>query len=673
MSTKYPTHAHTRGTTFSRAALVALPGGTWTPTSVIQTPAGQQIQVLDCNFAALPAPDADGNTHSLSVLATAAETAAWPLGNVMWVTTFADASATPVIVPAVTRVVQVGQYTAPTADADNPLAVITDAMAPVLRGEKGDPGDTGTGGPGAVTSVAGRTGDVVLAKADVGLGNVNNTADADKPVSTAQAAADTAVLNAAAADATAKANAAQAASDPAGTAASAVSSHASATDPHGDRAFATAADTAILAAANAHADALVVGLWDDRGNHDASANTWPTGGGSGTAGAILKGDIWRISVAGTLGGVAVNVGDTIRALVDAPGSTTANWAQGEANLGYVPENAATKDASGGYAGLSGYWIKLKNAAGAVTSLLASAATTARTWTFPDKDGTVAMLSDITGTNSGTNTGDETGARVATLLHAASAKTTLVDADEVAGTDSAASWGLIRTTWAQVWTYIKSKADAVYAPKGAITGSGLTMATGKLLGRGTASTGAIEEITLGTNLSLSGTTLNATGSGGSSNTRWLGAGELIPRVTNGAGIDGEELATNKINLDYLAFDAGTAEYAQASFDWPSGYTTLTAKLFWTAASGSGAVVWGAQARCYADDDALDQAQGTAQTVTDTLLAASDTHISGATSSITPGGTVAAGNLTVVQVYRGATNGSDTLAVDARLIGVLLTFA
>ena len=43
----------------------------------------------------------------------------------------------------------------------------------------------GGGGGGSVTSVAGRTGDVVLVKADVGLNNVNNTADASKPVSTA--------------------------------------------------------------------------------------------------------------------------------------------------------------------------------------------------------------------------------------------------------------------------------------------------------------------------------------------------------------------------------------------------------------------------------------------------------------------------------------------------------
>jgi len=42
---------------------------------------------------------------------------------------------------------------------------------------------------GAVMSVAGRAGDVVLAKADVGLSNVDNTADMDKPVSTAQATA----------------------------------------------------------------------------------------------------------------------------------------------------------------------------------------------------------------------------------------------------------------------------------------------------------------------------------------------------------------------------------------------------------------------------------------------------------------------------------------------------
>jgi hypothetical protein len=49
-----------------------------------------------------------------------------------------------------------------------------------------------------------------------------------------------------------------------------------------------------------------------------------------------------------------------------------------------------------------------------------------------------------------------------------------------------------------------------AANGAVGSSGLTMSTARLLGRVTAGTGAIEEITLGAGLSFSGTTLNATG-------------------------------------------------------------------------------------------------------------------------------------------------------------------
>lgn len=44
-------------------------------------------------------------------------------------------------------------------------------------------------------------------------------------------------------------------------------------------------------------------------------------------------------------------------------------------------------------------------------------------------------------------------------------------------------------------------------------SKITMSTNKLLGRSTAGTGVVEEITLGTNLSFAGTTLNAAGGGG----------------------------------------------------------------------------------------------------------------------------------------------------------------
>jgi hypothetical protein len=49
------------------------------------------------------------------------------------------------------------------------------------------------------------------------------------------------------------------------------------------------------------------------------------------------------------------------------------------------------------------------------------------------------------------------------------------------------------------------------PAGAVTSSGLTMNTARLLGRTTASSGAIEEITVGSGLSLSAGALTATGS------------------------------------------------------------------------------------------------------------------------------------------------------------------
>jgi hypothetical protein len=53
----------------------------------------------------------------------------------------------------------------------------------------GAPIDWEVGAFGVVTSVNGETGAVVFDKSDIGLGNVNNTSDAQKPVSTAQQAA----------------------------------------------------------------------------------------------------------------------------------------------------------------------------------------------------------------------------------------------------------------------------------------------------------------------------------------------------------------------------------------------------------------------------------------------------------------------------------------------------
>lgn len=103
-------------------------------------------------------------------------------------------------------------------------------------------------------------------------------------------------------------------------------------------------------AVKTYVDASVTGVLDDRGNWDASTNLFPTTGGSGPGGTILKGDLWFVSVPGTLGGTAVVVGNNFRALVDNPVLST-DWNILNVGLGYIPENIANKGIPNGYASL----------------------------------------------------------------------------------------------------------------------------------------------------------------------------------------------------------------------------------------------------------------------------------------------------------------------------------
>lgn len=77
-------------------------------------------------------------------------------------------------------------------------------------------------------------------------------------------------------------------------------------------------------------------------------------------------------------------------------SASATASATSAGLAAAALGAMGKDANNGTAGLSGYSINLKNAAGSIASKLSSIATAVRTWTFPDKSGTVALTSDLFG-------------------------------------------------------------------------------------------------------------------------------------------------------------------------------------------------------------------------------------------------------------------------------------
>ena len=96
----------------------------------------------------------------------------------------------------------------------------------------------------------------------------------------------------------------------------------------------TAVPTA--AAVKSYVDANIGGLGNLEGAWDASSGTFPVG--SAPTAGTKSGDYWYVSVAGTTGGVAFNVGDVIIAKINsASTSSAADWIQLEVNRGQATE------------------------------------------------------------------------------------------------------------------------------------------------------------------------------------------------------------------------------------------------------------------------------------------------------------------------------------------------
>jgi hypothetical protein len=87
------------------------------------------------------------------------------------------------------------------------------------------------------------------------------------------------------------------------------------------------------------------------------------------------------------------------------------------------------------------------------------------------------------------------------------------------------------------TVTNADSAVTVATSGAVTSSGFTMTTARLLGRTTASTGAIEQITVGSGLSLSGGTLTATGGGSGTVTSVDVSGGTTGLTTSGGPVTG----------------------------------------------------------------------------------------------------------------------------------------
>lgn len=153
-----------------------------------------------------------------------------------------------------------------------------------------------------------------------------------------------------------------------------------------------------------------------------------------------------------------------------------------------------------------------------------------------------------------------------------------------------------------------------------------------------------------------------------------AGSMSPTTTAGcAAVVTVEAGTNDVDYKVLDFDTASDESCFTIFAMPDSWDggTITFIPYWTAASGSGTVCFSVAGRSFANDDAIDQAYGTPQTSTDTLITAGDVHIGPASSAITVAGSPAGGQLVQLKITRDVSE--DTLGVDARLIAIKIEYS
>jgi len=167
-----------------------------------------------------------------------------------------------------------------------------------------------------------------------------------------------------------------------------------------------------------------------------------------------------------------------------------------------------------------------------------------------------------------------------------------------------------------------------------------------------------------------------GGGGSTQgkqTIGITAGSMRPSLTGGcANLNAIAGASNQPDIVTLDFDPTTEEFAQIAIPMPKKWNagTVTARFRWShaATTTNFGVVWSIQGLAVSDDDAIAQSYGTAQTATDTGGTTNDLYISGETAAVTIAGTPAKGDTVFFRVSRKAADGSDTLAIDARLHGI-----
>lgn len=173
----------------------------------------------------------------------------------------------------------------------------------------------------------------------------------------------------------------------------------------------------------------------------------------------------------------------------------------------------------------------------------------------------------------------------------------------------------------------------------------------------------------------GTTYSAPPSGCGTHSIWIPSSAMIPATTNGAAFGTFETATNKVMVQTLDFDATTREYSQFSirmpYSWDLGHFKISFVWSHAATVTNFDVIWFYEFIKHVDGDPIDAAWTGTNAVSDIGGVTDRTYMS-VFGDLSNNYTLSGEELLTFRLYRDAANVNDTLAIDARLHGVMLKY-
>ena len=154
--------------------------------------------------------------------------------------------------------------------------------------------------------------------------------------------------------------------------------------------------------------------------------------------------------------------------------------------------------------------------------------------------------------------------------------------------------------------------------------------------------------------------------------YIDAGAMLTGVS-GATPATVAVSTSGIYYDTYQFDPAVTGFAQFKVklaDYNLG--NMRAKFDWTTSGTGGSVVWGIQGLAVGNGESLASAWSTGIEIADTFITGTGHHTTDSTSPFAPTGAIQSGDMLYFRIYRSVANASDTLALNASLLGVSLQY-